>query len=362
MHYLIIYWLIFWQKFLRNPYLLSTSEIASTYFPFWRWMGKHWSIKDKIYYKYPGCIPFLSMWYFPSYIVSKTTKHLSIDVAYRCYIYFILSHYLIASLLAYKVMGLFGALTLTYAGYCIKPQTPSFVYSIAWMPGILLGGSVGAFCLGMTLLSGYWPIQVYFLPVALFLHPETAWGFLIALPQIIAFLWYWPKSVRSGEKVDRNFGRLPIWKLKDLFWTSNSVGLVNGVHYPEVEMYMGISVLFIWKASFLLLPLAIFLLVCLGYFPGIQRIPSRTLYVITFLIALVISEVSYKGKIADFLVVLQSFFLYRNSFIYPSFPFSQWWDKPSKLYSSSMNGTWPNVTGYLINQSISSYKGAFSLK
>src|SRR3990167_2977672 len=150
------YWLIFWQKFLRNPYLLSTSELASTYFPFWISMGRKWKGKDDIYYGYPACIPFLSMFYFPSYIASKITKFVSLDTAFRCYAYFILLHYLLASLIAYKVLGLFGALTLTYAGYCIKPQTPSFVYTMTWMPGMLLPGWMGVFCCFMAITGGYW--------------------------------------------------------------------------------------------------------------------------------------------------------------------------------------------------------------
>src|SRR5689334_11652183 len=154
---LTIYHFLFFWKFYTNPYLLCTSELASTNFPFWLWMGKKWRWRDEIYYRYPACIPFMSMWYWPSVLVSKLTRWMNQDNSFRLYAYFILAHYLLASFIAYKLLGIFGAITLTYAAYCIKPQTPSFVYTMTWIPGIFLGSYFGAFSLGMSVLGGYWP-------------------------------------------------------------------------------------------------------------------------------------------------------------------------------------------------------------
>ena len=371
MHYLILfaYWLIFWQRFLRNPYLLSTSEVASTYFPFWLSMGRKWKARDDIYYQYPACIPFLSMWYWPNVLVSKLSKFLSTDGAFKLYAYFILSHYLLASIIAYKLLGLFGAITLTYAGYCIKPQTPSFVYTMCWMPGMFIDGWFGIFSTAMAVLGGYWPILVYVIPVAGISHPVSLIGLVLGLPQIIPFMWYWKRSVRNGEKVDRDFGRLPWWKLKDLFWPTKSVGLINGVHYPEGEMYMGCTV----ALSFLSFQIGIYpflgciVLLLLGIIPPVQRIPMRAIYLLSILLTILACRNIYildlKGVPITTVILLQAYLLLRNSNIYPSFPFSQWWKKPSELYAKfAYNGTWPNVTGYLRNVPISTYQGAFRLK
>lgn len=353
--FLISYWFIFWQKFLRNPYLLSTSEIASTYFPFWLSMGRKWKAKDDIYYKYPASIPFLSMWYPPNVLFACISKLICIDKAFCLYIWFILGHYLLASFLAFKVMGLFGALTLTYAGYCIKPQTPSFVYTMCWIPGMFLPGFWGAFSLGMAILGGYWPILIYMLPCLIF-NPMAAFGLLVGLPQIIPFVGYWKRSVRYGEKINLSFGKLHLTKLKDLFWPTSSVSLVNGVHYPEAEMYVGIAILFIWKASWWWVVLCIALLISLGLLRPLQRIPMRSLYLATFCIALLSKSFGIKGNWEFLLLILQGYLLLRNSSIYPSFPFSQWWQRPSKIYPKS------DYTGYLLGIKKNDYRGAFALK
>jgi len=225
-----------------------------------------------------------------------------------------------------------------------------------------MGGPIGALSCAMAILGGYWPILVYFAPVAFICNPGALCGVIPALPQIVTFLWYWKRSVRAGEKIDRTLGRLPWWKLKDLFWPSKSVGLVNGVHYPEVEMYMGIAVLVIWKVSYWWVPLILSLLVSSGLFFQLQRIPSRSLYLATLSICL-LTRLDFLTCQQSFLVlVLQGYLLLRNSSIYPSFPFSQWWKRPSELYQKPINGEWPNVTGYLIGHKISDYKGAFALR
>lgn len=349
-----------------NPFRLCTAETASTFFPHWIWMGRKWRITDEIYYKYPACIPFLSMWYPPSYIASKIAKFLTLDAAFRFYAYFILLHYLLASILAYKVMGLFGAITFTYAGYCVKPQQPCIPFTLAWMPGMLLGGPAGALSFGMAILGGYWPILIYFAPVAALVNPSCLWGLLIGLPQIIPFLWYWPKSVRHKQNADRGFGRLPWQKLKDLFIPTQSRGITNGVQFPEVEMCMGIAILFVWKASWWWGPLIYSILVCIGWFPQAQRISARALILASFCVAYIsckrIHEISLDSYLGNALILIQSLALLRNSSIYPSFPFSQWWDRPSRLYSKRPKSyNWPFLTGYLENRRISEYQGAFRL-
>lgn len=375
-HFLVIYHLIFWWSFYWNPYKLCTSELASTYFPHWLWMGRKWQATDDIYYKYPACIPFLSMWYPPKVILSKLSRWLSHDNAFRLFSYDLLGHSLLASVIAYvmfrqscgEMASLFGAITLTYSAYMIKPQTPAFMYTACWMPGMLIGGWFSVISCGMAILGGYWPILVYFMPVAVILNPLCLLGVFLGLPQIIPFLWYWPKSVRSGSNEnteytlnDPKIGRLPIWKLKDLFIPTEDIGPTNGVHYPEVAMYMGIAVLFIWQVSYWWIPCILSILISIGCLSSIQRIPARVLYLLTISIAFLAS--SCKEPFDMTFLVLQGLVLLSNSSIYPSFPFSQWWDRPSRLYASESDyHGYPHFSGYLNGIKVKDYVGGFSLK
>lgn len=353
---LISYWLFFWWGKLRNPYQLCTSELMTTNFPFW-YAGA--PFKDSIYYKYPICIPFLSTTYPPSYITSKLSSLFTLDTAFKVYAYFILAHYLLASMIAFqlflpygKTEALFGAITLTYSGFNIKPQTPSFVYTMCWIPGMLIPGWFGVLSCFMAITGGYWPILVYVLPMISFLNPMSLLGILTALIQIIPFMWYWPKSVRHKEKIDDSIGRIPWWKLKDFFIPSNSVSLVNGVHYPEASMYLGLAGFLILNLNIWLLPLVLGILVAVGLIPPVQRIPARSLYLVT-LSAVFLALESHPGIS---LTILQAYLLTVNASLYPSFPFSQWWQKPSLCYPDS------DYTGYLTSSKKHDYEGAFALK
>ena len=362
---LLLYNLIFFWKFYRNPYLLCTSEIASTFFPHWVWMGKElrrgvFPAQDDIYYKLPGSIPFLATFYPPNLIASYIGSFLKLDQAFRLYTYFIIGHYLLASLFAYYLFGnLFCALTLTYAGYCIKLQQPTIAYTLAWIPLAFKGGLLGAFGWGMSLLGGYYPVLVYVMPVILLLQPLSfIGGLFLASGQLLPFLGYFKRSIRNGQKVDKKFGRLPWWRLTDLFIPRKTQDHVNGVHYPEVAMYTGIAVLFIWQVSWWWIPIIFSSLVSVGVIPPFQRIPARALLLLAIAMAAIFSESSNSIS----LLILQGFLLLQNASIYPSFPFSQWWDKPSILYTKKpkMNN-WPHLTGYLEGRSISDYRGSFRL-
>ena len=364
MHYLflVLYWIIFWQKFLWNPYLLCTSEIASTFFPHWRWMGNQlrqgiFPSQDNIYYKLPGSIPFLATFYPPNLISAWFGSFLKEDHAFKLYAYMIIGHFLLCSIFAYQLFGnLFGAITLAYAGYCIKPNTPTFVFSATWVPLALQGSSIGW---AMALFGGYYPILVYILPIVAFLQPISfITGMLIATPQLIPFLGYFKRSIRVKEKVDINFGRVPWWKLADLINPIRNINTTNGVLYPEMMMYMGIAPLIIFSWSYWHISLIIGLLIACGLLPPIQRVSARILYFLIVCISFLLD----KTLINHPMLLLQGFLLLRNSSIYPCFPFIQWWDKPSILYHKKPKAyKWPFVTGYREGLKISDYIGAFSL-
>jgi len=364
---LVLYFFIFWHKFIINPYKLCTSEIASTYFPHWRWMGMElrrgvFPASDNIYYKLPGSIPFLSTFYPPSLVLSYIGSFLSLDRAFRLYVYMIIGHYLLASLFAYWLFGnLFAAITLAYAGYVIKPNTPCFAFSVTWVPLALKGGVIGAVAWAMALFGGYYPVLVYVVPVIAFLQPLSCIaGCLMAVPQLIPFLGYFKRSVRMNQKPERNFGKLPPLMLTKLVDPSRFIGTVNGVHYPEVMMYMGIAVLFIFHASWWWVPLSIGICVAVGLLPSLQRVPARTFYLVSLCLTMLACQSEFCK--AWWLILFQAWLLYQNSSIYPSFPFNQWWDRPSKLYHKKPKlFNWPYITGYLENRRTSTYEGAFRL-
>lgn len=379
--YLIIffYWVIFWRKFLSNPYILCTSEIASTYFPHWIWMGrslnKGW-FKDNIYYKYPGSIPFLSSFYPPKIVTAFMSRYLTLDRAFKLYSLDILLHSLLTSITSYFLFlpmfgsaALFGSLTLTYAAYSIKPQTPAFMYTAAWLPAIFMDGPVAGLAFGMVLLAGYYPIVVYMVPAIIFWSLYNPWvllGLVIGLPQIIPFLFYWNKSVRSlKDNKDMDFKLLPR-ELINFFFKINDVTPKNGVHYPEFSIYLGMIPLFticLSDSRFWLL-LIYSLLVVMGIFPKIQRIRARALYAATFSIALLSAHgiMLLSEALIFILTLFQSYQLLQNNSIYPSFPFSQYSRKPSVLYSSKRDTSkFPFQSGYLFEDKTDGYRGGFSL-
>lgn len=323
--------------------------------------------KDDIYYRYPGCIPFLSTFYPPNLLTAWLGCTLPIDTAFRLFTWLILSHSLLGSIVAWfafcRIAGplsaAFGALTLTYAAYNIKPQTPASAFTICWFPGVLLGGIPGGICLGMSLLGGYYPPIIYVLPVMMVLCPgAVVTGLLLGLPQIIPFLWYYRRSIRMGQTLDRNWGRIPFRKFIDLILPHESTAPTNGVHYPEVAMYMGvIPFFFVWHWSWWWIAIVFSLLVCFGFLKPIQRIPARSLYLLTFSVAALLPQVPIE------VLFLQALLLLSNASIYPSFPFSQWYNRPSRLYARySDPDAWPLFSGYLTGRKTRGYVGGFSLK
>ena len=252
----------------------------------------------------------------------------------------------------------------------IKPQTPAFVYTASWLPGIFLGGWLGGFCFGMSLLGGYYPILVYIVPFIAVVNPlEVALGSLIALPQILPFLGYFKRSVRYDAKPDKNEGKVPPRKLIEFLLPIQNYKPTNGVHYPEMAMYMGfLPFLFVWTSgSRFWFVWAFALLVAVGIIPLIARIPARALYTVTFSLVILatdgLSKIGLDQSTLAVILILHGFMLLRNANIYPSFPFSQWWDRPSRLYSiARKKNEWPYFSGYLEGRKNSDYAGSFRLK
>lgn len=362
---LTVWHFAFFWRFYRNPNLLATSEVLSTFFPHWRWMGLQLRsgtlpLIDKIYYKYPACIPFLSTFYPPSMITSLTGN-------FRVYTILILSHYWLASILAFSMLrhyfslniALFGALSLVYNAYNIKVQTPCHAFTSCWIMGILHPGWLGVLSFGMAVLGGYWPILVVTLPVIL-LNPTSVWGIFLGLPQILPFLWYWPRSVRAKTRAS-SAGRMPLHR----FFISHTFP-TDGFHFPEFAWGIGLVL------PIALLSVSVWWIFAIIAFLGTQgmvkiaRIPARFLYFLAF--SLIMSgncalESHYSQHLLLGVIILQAIFLWRWRYLYPSFPFSQWWRSPSYYFSKFVQSSkWPYFSGYYFNKHQTWYRGDFRLE
>jgi hypothetical protein len=264
---------------------MSTSEVLSSYFPQWCYMKGRVLWKDHVYYEYPASMPVNSPMYPSQLILGWLCQKLPIDVKFMVFAYHILVHYFFASVIAFFMLSnsfpipvaLLGAVSLVYNAYNIRLQTPSFVYSSCWIMGWLLPGWAGAFCFGMSILGGYFPIVLTASPI-LVLNPFSLLGAVIALGQIIPFLWYYPKSIRAVSSPDSVWGRMP-WKryLLSLRWPENGM-----IHYPEYAFNVGLCLVLAWFGTTWW-----WVLVALGVAGAsgafvVARIPARFVYLVGF--------------------------------------------------------------------------------
>jgi len=369
---LAIWHLCFFWKWYKNPFLMSTSEVLSSYFPQWCYMRGRVLFKDNVYYEYPASMPVNSPMYPTQLLLGWLCRNLKMDLKFRVFAYHILVHYLIASVIAFFMLRqwfspmvcLFGAVTLVYNAYNIKMQTPSFVYSSCWIMGWLLPFPFGAICFGMSILGGYFPIVLVSVPILL-LNPSSLVGAALALPQLIPFFWYYPRSIRAVTQPDSVWGRMP-WKryLLSLRFPE------NGIHYPEFAFNVGLCLILSWfSTSWWWVLVAFGVAGASGAFV-VARIPARFVYLVSFSIvmaslnALNLHSLPPRTHYLLFYVLcLQCFLLWPNREQYPSFPFSQWWRKPSFWFTHpKKSGEWPYFSGYMLGERCSIYRGGFRLK
>ena len=366
---LVLIHVAFWWMFYRNPWLLCTSEVASNYFPYWRWFGKQlrsgrFPVTDDIYYLQGASIPFLSTFYPPSVLSAFIGSFLSDSRAFRLYAYQIVIHSLFTCLGAYWMLlqwfspeiALFGAISMTYNAFMTRVQTPCFMFTAAWIPLALMSGWVGMVAFGMAVLGGYWPTLLAGFPI-FFFNPSCLFGGILALPQIIPFLHYFPKSIRAKKKPDPNWGRMPIKR-----YFIRLCFPENEIHYPEYSFGIGLcAILWLFKANIWDFLVIYGFIGSQGWFV-LDRIPARFVYLVSF--SLIMASIHALGSLQTHelmlpLIVGQVFLLWKNRDIYPHFPFSQWW---RKITDHKFVGTdWPNNTGYMTGKHHQDYYGGFSL-
>jgi hypothetical protein len=230
------------------------------------------------------------------------------------------------------------------------------MFTAAWIPLCLMPGVGGMLAFGMAILGGYWPIILAGFPIFLF-NPSCLLGAVLALPQVIPFLRYYPKSIRAKKKVSSSWGRMPLKRFfVQLRWPENGM-----IHYPEYSFGVGICFLCALFAPSIWWIVALYAFIGSQGYILLDRIPARFVYLVSF--AVIMASITALGASNSHLliglIVLQGFLLWKNRDIYPSFPFSQWWRKISE--HKFVGTEWPNNTGYMNGVGHQTYYGGFSL-
>lgn len=368
---LVIFHFAFWWKFYTNPWRLCTSEIVSNEYPHWLWMGRQlrkgiWPMKDNIYYREPGSIPFLCTFYPPYFITAWLSSWMSKTNSFKMYTRLILLHSFLGSILSFIMfsqwvnpqIALFGALSLTYTAYMIHPQTACEMFTMCWIPACLIKGW-GVLAFGLAILGGYWPIILAGFPI-FFYNPLCLCGSVLALPQIVPFFRYYPKSIRATKKLSPVWGRMPVKRyIISLRWPENGM-----IHYPEYSFGVGICLPLAFYHFFFQhfggwAIMAIYGLIGSQGLFILDRIPARFVYLVSFSLIMASVFAIRDTKYIIPMIILQGFLLWKNRDIYPSFPFSQWWRKISE--HKFIGKDWPNNTGYMNEEHHHDYYGGFAL-
>jgi hypothetical protein len=369
---------IFWRKVYGDEFVLSTSEILETHFSHFDWMGRTKNVlKDNLFYYYPACMPFLSTFYPPHFLAAKLSSRLGIDLKFKLFVRMLLAHHFLGSILTFLMLrqwypdlyALFGTVTLCYVSYCIKTNNLCIVYTMAWIPGMFIKGPIGILSFGMAILGGYYPILVYILPFSIALNSQHILGVLIGLPQIIPFLWYYPKSIKMKFGIDQKYGRVDPITLLDMI-LPKIIGYKNGVLHSEYSTFMGILTPFLipMSRSWWAIPFIVSTLWMVGLFPVPFRAASRFVYIFVFSGTLLAVDGLFRLNLSDkqivWLMVIQFISLLRFRSIFPAFPFCQFQRPPSYHFKRYQAGKFkfPFRSGYFFNEPTKGYSGGFCLK
>lgn len=342
---LILFNFLFFYRLYRNPYTLSRSELLSTFYPSWLYIGRQ-ARKLKLW-KYEPCYwlnfhahPVLSSYYPPHVLTAWIASFLNLDMAFVLLTRTILVHFVWMSIGWYLLLNLnytglslllFGVLTLTYSAYNIKQQ-PCIIYTISWFPWLLLGITqnnvlISSVAFGMILLSGYYPIGIQMLGISILASllwgRNLLWvpiGVLIGLPQLVPFLRYLPKTIRmrTNEKVD--------------------VGFWEKTWYPGITAL----ILVIYSSSRIWLLLVISVLLSLGLFSKyLPRISYRWLFTVQFCLGWMavsgLSNITSNFMLVTSLLIIQAFDLYyHNSKLIPTYPYAELQKRPQQAFNTKL--------------------------
>lgn len=300
------------RYFLRLPkemFSLSRSELLSTFFPSWRYLGRRLWKPDPHFWGNYVAHPVLSSFYPPHFLSAIASRFLSLNVSFCFFCYIVVGHitfgllgwFFLLSTRTSIPAAIFGALTLAFGSYNLKQQ-PCLVYTVAWFPWLLYGIGTnnqllaGVAC-GAVLLAGYYPIGIQVLLVAgcatVVWGRPLSWipiGFILGLPQLVPFLKYLPKTIRRVNGTNREPSAIGVGTMKPADFLSILFPLffrskMNGVGFWESSFYIGITPLLLaFYSTSGVWTLAIFAIaLCLGMFAKhLPRIPARWLFTLQF--------------------------------------------------------------------------------
>lgn len=392
--------LFFWQAW-SNPFSMATSELLSTFFPSWIHQGRGEKY-DPYYWIVPNAHPVLSRYYPPQILVSWLSRLQSsnLDRDFKRFVRYSLVHFLWASvgwyllfrLFSWPLVGLFGAITLTYSSYNIKQQ-PCLIYTIAWFPWLLLGIAKHSILLssvsfGMILLAGYYPIGIQATLIAVcasvWWDSPLTWlpiGTLIGLPQLIPFLRYVPKTIRTNKV--SSIGKIKLFHLITLIFPG--LNKPSDIGFWETSCYVGIIPLVLIASSKVtslswMLGVASYLLAMGAFSQHLPRIPARWLW--TFQFSLGWIAVRSMEQVTHLLtpmallclVFIQAFDSWYHNRLWPTRPYSELPNRPSFAFNTQLTRflegcqdrvsglPWPLFTGHINRIKTLGYSGGMQLK
>ena len=388
---------------------LARSELLSTFFPTWVWQGRMWSTwripkYDSHYWLNAHSHPVLSTYYPIHVITSWWGSFMSLDRAFKTLVLSLALHliwgcygwFTLINTWSVPAIALFGSITFSASGYCWKQQ-PCFQYTVAWFPWLLYGIATNNYWLagvasGMVYLTGYYPIGIQILAVAslatIAWSPNpTTWlwipiGVLIGVVQLVPFLRYLPKTIRTKE--NSGAGKVPWWHFASLIFPKAFRYSINGVGYWEMSYYVGLIPLFtIWytgsRAVWLGVTAVLLMLgVCGKLLP---RIPARFSY--TFQFALIwctidgLNRLNLPTEALLCLILIQAFDLWHNnSPLLVNHPYAELYHKPSWSFNTKLTRyleanlgdarvsglPYPLFTGHINRLKTLGYSGGMQLK
>ena len=354
---LTAYWLFFFKHVIAHPYSICASEALTYDFPNMVHSGRYWRKgklpEDPYHWKdYLGVV--IGQLYPVNILFAWLSSFISLDRAWYLYVINLLGHHLVMSLVAYHLfggglVGLFGALAWSYAGFHIK-QSFFYVHSFFWITVTLATGSPWA--LGMLYLAGHPRIFIYFTYLtAIFYWKIIPLAVLIASYQLYRYWKYSKKSVTTNRTYESKtvVGKVPWWWYITMALPVRHEGYVGGVGYQEVNFYVTPLVcLFALFAIPNNLLLTGGIVLCITLSRGgilfkrlnklMMRFPQRWGYfamlgvVMLSVNGITLVHMNQNQKI--FVVMLTGVLLLKNSSMLPLYPFGQWAKKPSYYYDT----------------------------
>ena len=382
--FLILYWFIFFRKYLFNPYSLSTGEILSECFPNLMLAGEYWSKfklpKDPYYFQDDIIgVAHSSVCYPPNILLSIIMQKLSLNKAFLLHIHVFLLHFLFMSIGGYflfgkGVLGLIGGLLCGYSGYMIKHYPPE-VATMAWITWALAFKSpvLSGFALAFSILGGYLPISLYFIYFFVFINPMAVLvALLITSPFLYRVFRYFRKSalMKATAQDKIAIGTVPKWKMLNFFLPLNLRHYINGVGFWEMSFYMSPVILFslfsfsTWWLGVLISGVFLFSVNAFKLFHKfMHRIPARWGYIVT--LCLIFTTIDGLSKcyinIQYAALGITAICLLENSNLLSYYPFHQLAMKPSEAFKE-YTVEFPTEQGQIHHVITEGYKGCFRKK